>query len=165
MKTGSAFVYKLTNLVSGKIYIGFHKGSPDDSYVCSSRNYDFWQDYNTPGVDFKREIIFTGNLQECQEQESKLLSEVYNCSTCYNFSDGKHKFFLEGKYVGYQITTKYLKVSNELPKEIDLSKWLWYKTQEYTDLGYYGLKEDIKNSRTKTGRLKLKYKMIKRRWL
>jgi len=151
----TSFVYILTNQSSGKIYIGYHKGSEDDSYVCSSRNWEFWRDYSDPKMHFKREIVFRGSRQECQEKESELLSEFYDKDSCYNFSDGKHKAFFPGQYIGYEIATKHLKCTNEIPKRFDPKKWLWYTTEEYTNLGYYGLKEDIENTRSFKGRIKL----------
>ncbi len=71
-----SFVYKWTNITLNKIYIGFHKGSEDDGYICSSGSNEFWDDFNNPNYVWEREILFKGGMKECQLSESKLLDAI-----------------------------------------------------------------------------------------
>lgn len=71
-----SFVYKWTNLTLNKIYIGFHKGSEDDGYICSSGATEFWDDFNNPNYVWEREILFKGVMKECQLLESNLLDSI-----------------------------------------------------------------------------------------
>jgi hypothetical protein len=66
-----SFVYIWTNSTSGKKYIGYHKGKDNDGYICSSKNKQFWDDYQLGMLT--RQIIFYGTMQECVELESKLI--------------------------------------------------------------------------------------------
>jgi len=71
-----SFVYRWTNLTLDKTYTGWHKGTEDDGYICSSASKQFWDDYNNPGYKWQREILFKGTMPECQLLESQLLDSV-----------------------------------------------------------------------------------------
>ena len=90
-----AYVYKWTELATGKWYIGSrtrHGAHPDDGYICSSRilkplikqSPNAWQ----------REIIATGEATEMLELETKLLVELdaKNDPMSYNLHNGDGKF-------------------------------------------------------------------------
>ena len=66
-----AFVYEWVNQINGKKYVGYHKGTEDDGYVCSSKSELFWEDYKK-GI-LKRNIIFKGSMSECITKESNIL--------------------------------------------------------------------------------------------
>ena len=70
----NSFVYKWTDNLTGMMYIGVHKGSIDDGYVCSSK-YMMEQYMNRPS-DFSREILTFGEYKDCREIEMKILREV-----------------------------------------------------------------------------------------
>ena len=72
----NSFVYRWINTTLNKIYIGWHKGTEDDGYVCSSSSAQFWSDYNNPDYKWRREIIFKGTMPECQLLESQILDTV-----------------------------------------------------------------------------------------
>jgi len=71
-----SFVYKWTNKTLNKIYVGFHKGTETDGYVCSSASNKFWEDFNNPEYIWQREILYKGTMKECQEYESSLLDKL-----------------------------------------------------------------------------------------
>ena len=71
-----SFVYRWTNLTLNKTYTGWHKGTEDDGYVCSSASDQFWADYNNPSYQWQREILFKGTMPECQLLESQLLDSI-----------------------------------------------------------------------------------------
>ena len=70
-----AFVYKWTNQDNGKVYIGYHKGNPDDDYISSSSNKEFWNDYWNKKSMFTKEILDQGTKQQMIELEHKLLKD------------------------------------------------------------------------------------------
>lgn len=72
----NSFVYRWTNITLNKIYLGWHKGTEDDGYVCSSSSVQFWNDYNNPDYQWQREIIFKGTMPECQLLESQILDSL-----------------------------------------------------------------------------------------
>ena len=71
-----SFVYCWTNLTLNKTYTGWHKGTEDDGYICSSASDQFWKDYNNSAYKWQREILFQGTMPECQLLESQLLDSV-----------------------------------------------------------------------------------------
>jgi hypothetical protein len=72
MNNIKAFVYKWTHLPTMKWYVGYHKGTPDDGYICSSKvvkpmilsNPDEWL----------REIIDTGEPLDMLSLETEILT-------------------------------------------------------------------------------------------
>jgi len=71
-----SFVYRWTNKTLNKIYIGYHKGTENDGYVCSSASERFWNDFNNPDYIWEREILHKGPMKECQEVENRMLNEL-----------------------------------------------------------------------------------------
>lgn len=81
----NSFVYRWTNLTLNKIYIGWHKGTEDDGYICSSASSQFWDDFNNPNYKWQREILHKGTMPECQLVESRLLDSIdITSDTVYN---------------------------------------------------------------------------------
>lgn len=92
-----AFVYRWTDVLTGKYYIGAHKGTPDDGYICSSK--EMLREYNSRPQHFKREILeFFLDWESSHTFEIKILSEVNAAAnTCYyNRHNGTHKFYCIG---------------------------------------------------------------------
>lgn len=72
------FVYRWTNALNGKWYIGSHIGTPDDGYIGSGKAFlDAVKKY---GIDkFKREILLEGtNIREKEEQILRDLDAANN---------------------------------------------------------------------------------------
>ena len=82
-------VYKITNLVNLKYYIGVHKtDDPYDNYMGSGpaiRNA-----IKKYGIDhFKKEILFSfHNETDAYDKEKELLKDVWRLDECYNMSEG-----------------------------------------------------------------------------
>jgi len=77
------------------LYVGSHKGSVDDGYVCSSKY--MLEEYNERPEDFSRHIIAEGNLSEIRKLEAKILQAV-NAATneeYYNRHNCDDKFYLK----------------------------------------------------------------------
>lgn len=90
-----AFVYCWTDKTTNKLYIGSHKGSIDDGYVCSSKY--MLEEYNKRPEDFSRQIVAEGNLSDIRKLEAKIL-QAANASINEMFYN-KHEndgFYFEG---------------------------------------------------------------------
>src|SRR6056300_150888 len=75
MKENEAFVYLWQDAREKpyRYYLGYHKGSPDDSYTHSSTVFEsFTKDSFPDGVS--RRILATGTSEEMMELENKLLN-------------------------------------------------------------------------------------------
>ena len=82
-----AFVYCLTNNSSGHKYVGYHKGSEDDGYVCSSSSDRFWSDYEKD--NFSRQIIAKGSVEDMVSFEKTILENIdLKSDEWYNNSAG-----------------------------------------------------------------------------
>ena len=88
-----SFVYRWTDHLNDKIYIGAHKGEVDDGYVCSSKI--MLEEYNQIPEAFSRKIIATGSWKDMHDLEVKLLDEVDAAKNpkYYNRSNGRTKFY------------------------------------------------------------------------
>jgi hypothetical protein len=69
-----AFVYCWTNLDNNKKYVGYHKGSTDDGYICSSLSESFWRDWDE--CSWSRQIIAKGTVEDCVILERKILQSL-----------------------------------------------------------------------------------------
>lgn len=70
----NSFVYQWNDSLTGMLYIGVHKGTPDDGYICSSKY--MMAEYKKRPADFSRTIIEIGEHEHCQKTETNLLKEV-----------------------------------------------------------------------------------------
>ncbi len=91
-----AFVYSWRNIKTNKIYIGFHKGSKSDGYVCSSRT--MLEDYEKSPEDFVRFIIAEGTTSDMSKLETKILQAVdaAHDTRFYNEHNGNGFYHLKG---------------------------------------------------------------------
>jgi len=69
-----SFVYCWTDKKNNKLYVGSHKGSIDDGYVCSGKY--MLEEYKKRPEDFTRQIIAEGNLSDIRKLEAKILKSV-----------------------------------------------------------------------------------------
>jgi len=102
-----AFVYIWTNIKNNKKYIGYHKGTVDDGYICSSKNQEFWDDYAKG--DLIRSIHFTGSSIDCINIESELL-KFNELTTIYNRN-------INGKVIFTEDVRKKLSISGKGRKQ------------------------------------------------
>ncbi len=90
-----AFVYCWTDHKTNKLYIGSHKGTTDDGYVCSSKH--MLEEYKKRPNDFTRQIIAEGSVEDIRQLETKILVTV-NAKVnedFYNLWNSDRKFVLE----------------------------------------------------------------------
>jgi hypothetical protein len=89
-----AFVYCWTNLDNEKKYVGYHKGSQEDGYVCSSKSETFWRDWKND--EWSRQIIAEGTMEDCVALEFAILQEIeLKNDEWYNNSAGGGIVFTE----------------------------------------------------------------------
>lgn len=78
-----AFVYCWTDHVTLLVYVGYHKGSVHDGYVCSS--HSMLLEFKARPADFTREILYTGTLAESFRFEQKIIKQLMKTpTTTYN---------------------------------------------------------------------------------
>jgi NUMOD3 motif len=70
----NAFVYCWTDHKENKVYVGSHKGSIDDGYICSSKYVR--EQIELRPTDFTRQIITEGEWDYCYAIETALLESV-----------------------------------------------------------------------------------------
>lgn len=91
----NAFLYKWTDKLTDMYYIGSHKGTVDDGYVCSSK----WlkEEYNKRPQDFIRQILEFGEHSIIRKQEAELLDklDVKHDPKAYNQHNGNGNFYLK----------------------------------------------------------------------
>ena len=82
-------VYKTTNQVNGKFYIGVHKTEdPNDSYIGSGKL--LWRAIEKYGwANFKKEVLFSfDNPEEAFKKEEELVALALKDPLCYNLRSG-----------------------------------------------------------------------------
>jgi hypothetical protein len=89
-----AYLYRFTNLLDGKMYVGIHKGSVDDSYNHSSTNEDFAKVFSNPKSQLKFEVLQYGDYMTMQNAEHKILKKdnARKNPMYYNKSNGFPQF-------------------------------------------------------------------------
>jgi rRNA processing protein Gar1 len=70
-----SFVYKWTHNETKKCYIGKHKGTIDDGYISSSKEFN--RHYRSNPTMYEREIIFHGDDGACYKLEAELIAKAY----------------------------------------------------------------------------------------
>ena len=87
-----AFVYCWTDKKTNKLYVGSHKGSIDDGYVCSSKY--MMEEYNERPEDFSRQIVAQGLYSDIRKLEAVLLTSLDAAASeeFYNRHNGSSKF-------------------------------------------------------------------------
>lgn len=91
-----AFLYQWLDKTTNKKYIGIHKGTLDDGYICSSKM--MLEEYEKRPMDFQREILDFGSLNVMIIKETGLLKKVNAASNCeyYNMHNGDGNFYNKG---------------------------------------------------------------------
>lgn len=95
MHMTEGFVYCWTNTATNQLYIGVHKGTPDDGYVCSSKT--MLEDYMQDRSVFSRQIIASGSYEDMRAFEETLLNAVdaKQDPQFYNKHNGNGDFYLK----------------------------------------------------------------------
>jgi hypothetical protein len=103
-----AFVYSWSDHKTAKIYVGVHKGSQTDGYICSSK--PMMAEYRERPTDFTRQIIATGTLNDCAVLEVAIIKQLLkDKGTCYNRAAGKMIINDVGPNLGKKFTVEHKK--------------------------------------------------------
>jgi hypothetical protein len=91
-----AFLYCWTDIKTKKIYLGYHKGTIDDGYVCSSKS--MIKEYDIRPNDFSRQIIAVGSSNDMRNLETKILraENAPKNPSYYNLNVGDGSFVCLG---------------------------------------------------------------------
>lgn len=91
-----AFVYCWTDFLTNKLYVGVHKGSPDDGYICSSKV--MLQEHKKRPQDFSRQIIAFGLFNEMYVLETAILkaAKADKNPRFYNSTNNQGPFYHTG---------------------------------------------------------------------
>lgn len=105
----NAFVYCWTDKSNDMLYVGSHKGSIDDGYVCSSKY--MLEEYQKRPSDFSRQIIAQGDYSDIRNLETILLSNLNAAASCdfYNKHNGSSKFMTTPESIQKTASTKRLR--------------------------------------------------------
>lgn len=115
-----SFVYCWSDHATAKVYVGIHKGTDDDGYVCSSKHMK--KAYVERPQDFTRQIIARGSFNDCAVFEVSINKQlVKNLDTCYNRTAGKAIVLDEEarKLIGQK--TRLFRTGRKMPPEIGLA--------------------------------------------
>jgi hypothetical protein len=97
MATPTSFVYCWTDHKEEKLYVGSHKGSIDDGYICSSKH--MLEQYQQRPQDFTRQIIAEGDTYEEMRNFEATILLAENAALSkdfYNRSNGNKNFVCTG---------------------------------------------------------------------
>lgn len=102
----NAFVYLWIDFKARKFYIGSHKGTDDDGYVCSSKV--MLEQYHQRPTDFVRMILMRGDDTNVRKWEEEILDilDVKNRPDFYNMMNGNGDFINKGGYILSETTRK-----------------------------------------------------------
>ena len=89
-----AFVYIWNDKLTSRMYLGSHKGMPNDGYICSSK--PMLAQYNKRPNDFKRVIVAKGTWENMRAIENRMLEKINAAHNpmYYNQTNGDKKFCL-----------------------------------------------------------------------
>lgn len=118
-----AFVYCWTDHKTNMLYIGSHKGTVDDGYICSSKV--MIEEYNLRSSDFTRQIIAEGTEKDIRKLENKILTSL-DAASDINFYN-KHNGF--GEYLSDEVKQKISRASKKTWENLSENK-----KQEWIDL-------------------------------
>ena len=91
----NSFVYYWTDSLKNMYYIGVHKGTPDDGYICSSEPMK--EEYKLRPDDFSRSIIQHGTQTEMWSLETSILKfvDAKRNPMFYNRTNGHKSFYMD----------------------------------------------------------------------
>ena len=87
-----SFVYCWTDHSTNKLYVGMHKGHPEDGYVSSSKH--MLKEYKQRPADFSREVLTRNTYDICRTFEIAIIRAMFAQNVpCYNLAAGKAILF------------------------------------------------------------------------
>lgn len=82
-----SFVYCWTDHSTRRLYVGMHKGHPDDGYIASSKH--MLKEYKQRPADFTREVLTRNTYDICRTFEVAIIKAMFEQDVpCYNLNAG-----------------------------------------------------------------------------
>lgn len=140
----SGFVYKWTNLLNDKWYIGSHRGSVDDGYIASG--VFIRQSIEKHGIEnFHREILYVGEDFRTREKEILLELDAAKDPKSYNMINYAGDNFPSKRLTGDENPAK----RPEVRKKLSQSKKGKYLGEENSQFGTVWLYDPSTNQTLK----------------
>ena len=101
-----SFVYRWKQISTGMWYIGYHKGSPTDGYICSSKTVKPM--IQSSPEDWERKILRHGTKLEMVALEHRLLKKLKASTNAKSYNQtngGSPGVFLGYKHVNSDVST------------------------------------------------------------
>lgn len=131
-------IYKITNKINGKIYVGKHQTSDiNDNYMGSGKILH--EAFNKYGIEnFEKEILFEcSSLEEMNQKEKEIVNEefvrrkdTYNIKLGgeggFDYINNNHLWDLSVRFKSNERTKQLSKMANDKKKEL-------YKDEKYLD--------------------------------
>lgn len=129
------YIYKTTNKVNGKYYIGKHKGFIEDSYLGSGILIrQAIEKYGKNNFE-KEELVFCRTEEEANYWETRIISLNIKNPDCYNLAPGGEggfttKYFSakDKKEISKKASQSFKRYRKENPEEVEQ----WQKKQRIT---------------------------------
>lgn len=113
------YIYRTTNLINNKKYIGKHKGRLDDNYLGSgillTKAIEKYGEQN-----FKKEILYISQSEEENREKEKYFIKIFNAvesDDYYNIAEGGQGGYVTQGYEGQRRKEINKKISLALAKE------------------------------------------------
>ena len=139
------YIYKTTNLINGKYYVGFHKtNNPNDNYFGSGKL--LLEAIEKYGIqNFKKEILY--EFDTCEEAEAKereiVNEEFVNRQDTYNVTLGGNVCILYGEDNGFYGKKHTQDVKDKLSNLMKNNHRAFNHIFEYNGKIYHGYNELI----------------------
>lgn len=132
-----AFVYCWTDFGTNKLYIGVHKGTTNDGYVCSSKHMN--EEYKKRSEEFSRDIIAHGSFKEMYKLETVILKSAkaakdpgfYNLSNNVPKAPKNHTNVTKSKMSTSRL--EYMKTHKQTMKKEHHPMWGTHHSKEHCE--------------------------------
>ena len=140
------YIYKTTNTINGKYYVGFHKtNNPNDSYLGSGSK--LIEAINKYGIEnFKKEILFEyDNIEEAEAKEREIVNiDFVNDRNTYNVSIGGNVCILYGKENGFYGKTHTQDAKDRMSKAKKGTRYAFNHILKYNGKIFHGYNEFVR---------------------
>ena len=148
------YIYKTTNLINKKYYIGMHStDNLDDGYIGSGKR--LWYSINIYGKqNFKCEILeMLPNRELLKEKEKELVNkDILKDKMCMNLKTGGNGGFVNEKHrMNFLKSAKKSRICS-LKKGRDTVKKKWTENKEWSDILRKKISEKSKGNKSFTGK-------------
>jgi hypothetical protein len=145
-----AFLYCWTDTKFNKLYVGIHKGTTDDGYVCSGKL--MLEQYESRSEDFSRQIIAKGLYKDMAFLECAILKAANAAKDMdyYNQHNGDGKFYSKKRihqtiflingmqFIGAEMVSTFFKIDKQ-----EVYRRVWSNIEKWKDWNVLGKQKDF----------------------